>query len=131
MSMSDPISDMLTRIRNAQKVKKKIVFIPFSKVKFSIIKIFKDEGYIKDFVSLNIVKIKNIKIFLKYYNNKPVIEILKRISKPSLRIYKKKNVIPKILNGLGTVIISTPLGIISDKKAEFYGVGGEIICYIA
>lgn len=129
--MSDPISDMLTRIRNAQKVKKKIVFIPFSKIKFSIIKIFKDEGYIKDFVSLSIVKKKSIKIFLKYYNNKPVIEILKRISKPSLRVYKKKKNISKILNGLGTVIVSTSLGIISDKKAKFYGIGGEIICYIA
>ncbi|WP_339045066.1 30S ribosomal protein S8 [Candidatus Zinderia endosymbiont of Aphrophora alni] len=131
MSMSDPISDMLTRIRNAQNVKKEIVLIPFSKIKIAIVKIFESEGYIKKFVSINFINKKIIKIYLKYFNNKPVIEILKRISKPGLRVYKKKKLIPKILNGLGVVIVSTTIGIITGKKAKFYGLGGEIICYIA
>ncbi|ADM89811.1 putative 30S ribosomal subunit protein S8 [Candidatus Zinderia insecticola CARI] len=126
MNLSDPIADMFTRIRNAQIVKKNIVWIPYSKIKKNILIIFKKEGYIYNFKHIkNILEVK-----LKYYFNKPVIKKIKRISKPGLRIYKKKNNIPYIINGLGTVILSTSKGLLTDKQARKNNIGGELICYI-
>ncbi|BCG49462.1 30S ribosomal protein S8 [Candidatus Profftella armatura (Diaphorina cf. continua)] len=132
MSMSDPIADMLTYIRNGQIVNKRKIIMPSSKIKIEIAKVLKNEGYIKDFFIIKCLKNKfELKILLKYYMNRPVIECLKRISRPGLRIYKNKNNIPKIMNGLGLVIISTSSGIITDRKARAMGIGGEIICYVS
>ncbi|QLK13654.1 30S ribosomal protein S8 [Candidatus Profftella armatura] len=132
MSMSDPIADMLTYIRNGQIVNKKKIIMPSSKIKIAIAKVLKDEGYIKDFFIIKCFKNKfELKILLKYYMNRPVIECLKRVSRPGLRIYKNKDNIPKIMNGLGLVIISTASGIITDRKARSMGIGGEIICYVS
>lgn len=131
MSMSDPIADMLTRIRNGQKAKKMTVVMPSSKLKIAIGHVLKDEGYIQD---LTIVKVGNkteLKIILKYYAGRPVIEYLKRVSRPGLRIYKGKNAIPSVMNNLGMVILSTSSGVIADRKARITGIGGEIICYVA
>ncbi|CAL4323242.1 30S ribosomal protein S8 [Buchnera aphidicola] len=130
MSMQDPISDMFTRIRNGQKANKIFVNIPCSKVKIAISKLLKDEGYIIDYKILGEKK-KILTIYLKYFNNSPVIEKVIRISKPSLRIYKKKNNICSVINGLGIAIISTSKGIMTDKKARKLGVGGELICHIS
>lgn len=129
--MSDPIADMLTRIRNGQKAKKMTVVMPSSKLKIAIGHVLKDEGYIQD---LTIVKVGNkteLKIILKYYAGRPVIEYLKRVSRPGLRIYKGKNAIPSVMNNLGMVILSTSSGVIADRKARITGIGGEIICYVA
>ncbi|XZR53119.1 MAG: 30S ribosomal protein S8 [Enterobacteriaceae bacterium] len=128
MSMQDPISDMLTYIRNGQNIKKKKIIIPFSNIKKEISRVLKEEGYIKDYKNKN--KKKNLELILKYFKNKPVIENIKRISKPSLRIYKKKKNLPKVMNYLGIAIISTSKGIMSDSLARKYGIGGEIICYV-
>jgi small subunit ribosomal protein S8 len=131
MSMSDPIADMLTRIRNAQGVQKTTVAMPSSKVKVAIANVLKDEGYIEDFaVSENAGKAE-LKIGLKYYAGRPVIERLERVSRPGLRIYKGKNEIPNVMNGLGVAIVSTPRGVMTDRKARATGVGGEVICYVA
>ncbi|CAL4324637.1 30S ribosomal protein S8 [Buchnera aphidicola (Thelaxes suberi)] len=130
MSMQDPISDMLTRIRNAQNANKIAVSMPCSKLKLSISEVLKEEGYINNFEIQN-GNIKLLKIFLKYFNGKPVVDLIKRVSKPGLRIYEKKNNIPKIMEGLGIVIISTSKGIMTDRKARKMGIGGEIICYVS
>lgn len=131
MSMSDPIADMLTRIRNAQMVEKANVAMPSSKLKVSIAKVLKDEGYIDDYA----VKEENAKsvlnIALKYYAGRPVIERLERVSRPGLRVYKGRNDIPQVMNGLGVAIVSTPQGLMTDRKARATGVGGEVICYVA
>ncbi|GAB3630063.1 30S ribosomal protein S8 [Pandoraea terrae] len=131
MSMSDPIADMLTRIRNAQMVEKANVAMPSSKLKVSIAKVLKDEGYIDDYA----VKEENAKsvlnIALKYYAGRPVIERLERVSRPGLRVYKSRNDIPQVMNGLGVAIVSTPQGVMTDRKARATGVGGEVICYVA
>jgi len=131
MSMSDPIADMLTRIRNAQMVHKLFVLMPSSKIKVSIATVLKDEGYIEDFVLLEEGNKKNIKINLKYYAGSPVIDFIDRVSRPGLRVYKGKNHIPNVMNGLGVAIISTPSGVMTDRKARAVGVGGEVICYVA
>lgn len=131
MSMSDPIADMLTRIRNAQMVKKAMVVMPSSKMKVSILKVLKDEGYIEDFVVSDMAGKSEVKIGLKYYDGQSVIERLVRVSRPGLRIYKGKNDIPTVMNGLGIVIISTPQGVMTGHKASTVGVGGEVICYVA
>lgn len=131
MSMSDPIADMLTRIRNAQMVHKLFVLMPSSKIKVSIATVLKDEGYIEDFVLLEEGNKKNIKINLKYYAGNPVIDFIDRVSRPGLRVYKGKNHIPNVMNGLGVAIISTPSGVMTDRKARAVGVGGEVICYVA
>jgi len=131
MSMSDPIADMLTRIRNAQMVHKLFVLMPSSKIKASIATVLKDEGYIEDFVLLEEGNKKNIKINLKYYAGSPVIDFIDRVSRPGLRVYKGKNHIPNVMNGLGVAIISTPSGVMTDRKARAVGVGGEVICYVA
>jgi small subunit ribosomal protein S8 len=131
MSMSDPIADMLTRIRNAQRVQKATVAMPSSKVKVAIAQVLKDEGYIEDFaVSVDAGKAE-LKIGLKYYVGRPVIERLDRVSRPGLRVYKGKDEMPNVMNGLGVAIVSTPNGVMTDRKARATGVGGEVICYVA
>jgi small subunit ribosomal protein S8 len=131
MSMSDPIADMLTRIRNAQGVQKTTVIMPSSKVKVAIANVLKDEGYIEDFAVTDAEGKSELKIGLKYYAGRPVIERLERVSRPGLRIYKSKNDIPNVMNGLGVAIVSTPRGVMTDRKARATGVGGEVICYVA
>ena len=131
MSMSDPIADMLTRIRNAQGVNKTTVVMPSSKVKVAIANFLKDEGYIEDFAVVAADGKAELKIGLKYYAGRPVIERLERVSRPGLRIYKGKDDIPNVMNGLGVAIVSTPRGVMTDRKARATGVGGEVICYVA
>jgi small subunit ribosomal protein S8 len=131
MSMSDPIADMLTRIRNAQGVQKATVAMPSSKVKVAIANVLKDEGYIEDFAVAEDAGKAELKIGLKYYAGRPVIERLERVSRPGLRIYKGKDDIPSVMNGLGVAIVSTPKGVMTDRKARATGVGGEVICYVA
>jgi len=130
MSMSDPISDMLTRIRNAQAVQKSTVNIPASKVKTGIAKVLKDEGYILDFGDIEVEGKPTLEITLKYMQGKGVIETLKRASRPGLRIYRGKDELPKILNGLGMAVISTSEGIMTDVSARAAGQGGEILCIV-
>ena len=131
MSMSDPIADMLTRIRNAQGVQKTTVVMPSSKVKIAIANVLKDEGYIEDYAVSEAGGKSELKIGLKYYAGRPVIERLERVSRPGLRIYKGKDEIPQVMNGLGVAIVSTPKGVMTDRKARATGVGGEVICYVA
>ncbi|QJC30872.1 30S ribosomal protein S8 [Enterobacteriaceae endosymbiont of Macroplea appendiculata] len=130
MSIQDPIADMLTRIRNGQLSKKSEVIMQYSKYKQAIAQILQNEGYIKNFF---IIKKKHIQlgIILKYFNGTGVIETINYVSKPGLRIYKKKNKLPRVMTGLGITIISTSKGVITDYTARKYGVGGEIICYVA
>ncbi|MFP3557620.1 30S ribosomal protein S8 [Paraburkholderia sp. SIMBA_049] len=131
MSMSDPIADMLTRIRNAQMVEKVSVTMPSSKVKVAIAQVLKDEGYIDDFAVKAEGAKSELNIALKYYAGRPVIERLERVSKPGLRVYRGRNDIPHVMNGLGVAIVSTPKGVMTDRKARATGVGGEVICYVA
>ncbi len=131
MSMSDPIADMLTRIRNAQRIEKPEVLMPSSKLKVSIAQVLKDEGYIDGFkVEANGGK-PELRIGLKYYAGRPVIERLERVSRPGLRIYKGRDHIPQVMNGLGVAIVSTPRGVMTDRRARTQGVGGEVLCYVA
>ena len=131
MSMSDPIADMLTRIRNAQSVDKASVSMPSSKLKVAIAQVLKDEGYIDAFA----VKTEGVKseleISLKYYAGRPVIERIERVSRPGLRIYRGRDAIPSVMNGLGVAIVTTPKGVMTDRKARANGVGGEVLCYVA
>jgi len=129
--MSDPIADMLTRIRNAQVVKKTTVVMPSSKVKVAIANVLKDEGYIEDFAVAEADGKAELKIGLKYYAGAPVIERLQRVSRPGLRIYKGKDDIPPVMNGLGIAIVSTSQGVMTDRKARASGVGGEVLCIVA
>lgn len=131
MSMSDPIADMLTRIRNAQMVHKLFVLMPSSKIKAAIAAVLRDEGYIEGFTVSEEKGKKDIRISLKYYAGQPVIDFIDRVSRPGLRVYKGKNNIPNVMNGLGVAIISTPSGVMTDRKARAVGVGGEVICYVA
>nr|WP_314485759.1 30S ribosomal protein S8 [uncultured Kingella sp.] len=130
MSMHDPISDMLTRIRNAQRANKVFVTMPSSKLKCAIANVLKEEGYIEDF-SVSVDGKPELSITLKYYLGRPVIEQIKRVSRPGLRIYKGVNTIPFVMNGLGVAIISTSQGIMTDRKARSLGVGGELLCVVA
>jgi len=131
MSMSDPIADLLTRIRNAQRVEKVSVTMPSSKLKVAIVAVLKEEGYIEDFkVNANGGK-PELEISLKYYAGRPVIERIDRVSKPGLRIYKGRHDIPQVMNGLGVTIVSTSRGVMTDRKARANGVGGEVIAYVA
>ena len=130
MSMSDPIADMLTRIRNAQATEKVSVSMPSSKVKVSIAKVLKDEGYIDNFAVRENEGKAQLEIALKYYAGKPVIEKLERVSRPGLRIYKGFEDIPQVMNGLGVAIVSTSKGVMTDRKARQTGVGGEVLCYV-
>jgi len=131
MSMSDPIADLLTRIRNAQMVAKPTVSVPSSKVKVAIVQVLKDEGYIDDFVQREHEGKKELAVSLKYYAGRPVIEKLERISKPGLRVYKGRDGVPKVMNGLGIAILSTSHGVMTDSKARATGVGGEVLCIVA
>jgi small subunit ribosomal protein S8 len=130
MSMSDPIADMLTRIRNAQAMEKASVSMPSSKVKVSIAKVLKDEGYIDGFVVKGETK-PELEIQLKYYAGRPVIEKIERVSTPGLRVYKGSQELPKVMNGLGVAIVSTSRGVMTDHKARAQGVGGEVLCLVA
>jgi small subunit ribosomal protein S8 len=131
MSMSDPIADMLTRIRNAQLAEKTSVAVPASKVKVSIAKVLKDEGYIEDFALRGDGAERALEIGLKYYAGRPVIERIERVSRPGLRVYKGVGAIPQVMNGLGVAIVTTPKGVMTDRKARATGVGGEVLCYVA
>ncbi len=131
MTMTDPIADMLTRIRNANSVGHETVDIPASKMKKSIAQILLDEGYIENYEVVDDSVQGTIKVTMKYgANNEKVISGIKKISKPGLKVYAKANDVPKVLGGLGIAIISTSSGVISDKKARELGVGGEVICYV-
>lgn len=129
--MTDPIADMLTRIRNGQSAKKKTVRQPSSKLKLAIAKVLKDEGYIADFSTESNGNHMEMTIELKYYRGEPVIEEIKRVSRPGLRIYKSKDELPKVLGGLGIAIVSTSKGVMTDKAARAIGHGGEIICTVS
>ena len=130
MSMSDPIADMLTRIRNAQMVGHQEVKMPASKVKHAIAQVRKDEGYIEDFAVRDMDGKPVIEIGLKYYGGKPVIEKIERVSRPGLRIYKGRDDIPRVMNGLGVAIVSTSRGVMTDRRAREAGVGGEVLCIV-
>ena len=131
MSMSDPIADLLTRIRNAQSVNNTTVAMPSSKLKVAIARVLKEEGYIEDFAVADQGGKPELRIELKYYAGRPVIERIERVSRPGLRIYRGKSEIPTVMNGLGVAIVSTPQGVMTDRKARATGTGGEILCYVA
>ena len=131
MRMSDPIADMLTRIRNGQTVDKTEVVMPSSKLKVAIAQVLKDEGYIDGFSVVNNNGKAELHVGLKYYAGRPVIERLERVSRPGLRVYKNHQTIPQVMNGLGIAIMSTPKGVMTDRKARAAGIGGEVICYVA
>ena len=131
MSMSDPIADLLTRIRNAQMVSKATVSVPSSKVKVAIAEVLKEEGYIDGFEVKTEDGKSELAITLKYYAGRPVIERIERVSRPGLRVYKGRNAIPQVQNGLGVAIVTTPKGVMTDRKARATGVGGEVLCYVA
>jgi len=132
MSMTDPIADMFTRIRNAQATAKPTVRMPASRVKAAIVKVLKDEGYVRDY---QVTKAENnkatLEIALKYFEGKPAIERIDRVSRSGLRVYRNKNELPKVMGGLGVAIVSTPAGIMTDAQAREKGVGGEVICTVA
>ncbi len=130
MSMSDPIADMLTRIRNGQSAGKISIKLPSSKLKLAIVKVLKDEGYVTDYKTETMGNSSEITIDLKYYKGTPVIEKVKRISRPGLRIYKSKDELPKVLSGLGIAIVSTSNGVMTDRAARAIGHGGEVICTV-
>ena len=132
MTMTDPISDMLTRIRNAHKIRAKSVLMPSSKIKVNIAKVLHKEGYIKGFKEEEMINgKKDLNIDLKYFEGSPVIEKINRVSRPGLRIYKTRSQLPKVMGGLGIAIVSTSKGIMSDKEARERGEGGEILCLVA
>ena len=131
MSMHDPISDMLTRIRNAQRADKASVSMPSSKLKVASAQVLKDEGYVEEFAVRAEDNKPVLDIQLKYYAGRPVIERIERVSRPGLRIYKGSNDIPKVMNGLGVAIVSTSKGVMTDRKARAAGVGGELLCIVA
>ena len=131
MSMSDPIADMLTRIRNAQSVDKAVVSMPSSKLKVAIAQVLKDEGYIDGFSVRTDGGKSQLEIALKYYAGRPVLERIERVSRPGLRVYRGREAIPAVMNGLGVAIVTTPKGVMTDRKARQTGVGGEVLCYVA
>jgi len=131
MSMSDPIADMLTRIRNAQMREDTLVRMPSSRVKLAIAKVLKDEGYIDGFKVAGEEVKPTLEIGLKYHAGRPVIEKIERVSRPGLRIYKSKDDIPRVMNGLGIAIVSTSQGVMTDRRARATGVGGEVLCIVA
>ena len=130
MSMSDPVADMLTRIRNGQEAGKVTVAMPASKLKAAIATVLKDEGFITDF-SVSTDSKASLEVELKYFQGKPVIDLIKRVSRPGLRIYKGKNELPKVRGGLGIAIISTSNGVMTDRAARAAGQGGEVVAYVA
>ena len=131
MSMSDPISDMLTRIRNAQMAEKVTVSMPSSKIKAAIAKVLADEGYVEGFKVIDHDGKPTLEIGLKYYADRPVIEKIQRVSRPGLRVYKGSEDIPRVMNNLGIAIVSTSKGLMTDRKARANGIGGEVLCIVA
>ena len=131
MSMTDPVADMLTRIRNAQMAEKLSVSMPSSKLKVAIAKVLKDEGYIDDFAIRERGAKPELDLALKYYAGRPVIEHIERVSKPGLRVYKGKDDLPRVMNGLGVAIVSTPKGVMTDRRARAGNMGGEVLCIVA
>lgn len=131
MSMTDPVADMLTRIRNAQSAQKAAVIMPSSKLKVAIANVLKDEGYIDEFAVRENGGKPLLDIALKYYAGRSVIERIERVSKPGLRIYRGKDELPQVMNGLGVAIVSTPKGVMTDRKARAANVGGEVLCIVA
>jgi len=131
MSMSDPIADMLTRIRNGQQAEKTAVMMPASKVKKAIAQVLLDEGYIDGFNVVSVNGLPQMEVTLKYYAGRPVIEKIERVSRPGLRIYKATNELPRVMNGLGVAVVSTSKGVMTDRKARSLGVGGEVLCVVA
>ena len=129
--MTDPVADMLTRIRNAQSVDKAVVSMPSSKIKVAIAQVLKDEGYIDGFSVRDDGGKSQLEIALKYYAGRPVIERIERVSRPGLRVYRGREAIPAVMNGLGVAIVTTPKGVMTDRKARQTGVGGEVLCYVA
>ena len=130
MSMQDPIADMLTRIRNGQMARKFSVSMPLAKSKLAIAKVLKEEGYIEDFSVTESVK-PELEVTLKYFQGKPVVDVIQRVSRPGLRVYKGKNELPKVMAGLGIAVVSTSKGVMTDRAARSAGLGGEVICYVA
>ncbi|MBA3032866.1 MAG: 30S ribosomal protein S8 [Gammaproteobacteria bacterium] len=131
MSMTDPVADMLTRIRNAQMAEKLGVSMPSSKLKQAIAQVLQDEGYIESFAVRDDAGKANLDIELKYYAGRPVIERIERVSRPGLRIYRGMQDLPRVMNGLGIAIVSTPKGVMTDRKARSVNVGGEVLCIVA
>jgi len=131
MSMTDPVADLLTRIRNGQSAGKTHVSIDSSKIKSAIVRVLKDEGYVADFHVEDDAGKPRLTIDLKYYDGRPVIDRLERVSRPGLRIYRGKDELPKVLGGMGTVIVSTPQGVMTDRQAREKGQGGEVLCIVA
>jgi len=131
MSMSDPVADMLTRIRNAQMSEKPSTAMASSKLKVAIATVLKDEGYIEDFTVRDVAGKAQLEIGLKYYAGRPVIERIERISRPGLRVYRPSREVPRVMNGLGIAIVSTSKGVMTDRKARGLGVGGEVLCIVA
>ena len=131
MSMTDPVADLLTRIRNGQSARKASVTMASSKLKTSILKVLKDEGYIDDFNVGDDAGKPLLTVALKYYEGRPVIDRLERVSRPGLRIYRGKDELPKVLGGMGTVIVSTPKGLMTDAQARAAGQGGEVLCIVS
>ncbi len=131
MSMSDPVADMFTRIRNAQRVEKESVSMPSSKLKVAIAQVLKDEGYIDGFAVKGEGVRNELEVQLKYYAGRPVIERLERVSRPGLRVYRGRDALPQVMNGLGVAIVTTPRGVMTDRRARASGVGGEVIAYVA
>ncbi|RDF08951.1 30S ribosomal protein S8 [Haemophilus paraphrohaemolyticus] len=130
MSMQDPIADMLTRIRNGQAANKVAISMPSSKLKVAIASVLAEEGYVESFKVVEGSK-PELEIILKYFQNKPVVESIQRVSRPGLRIYKRKDELPKVMGGLGIAVVSTSKGVMTDRAARQAGLGGEIICYVA
>ncbi len=131
MSMSDPVADMFTRIRNAQRVEKESVSMPSSKLKVAIAQVLKDEGYIDGFAVKGEGVKNELEVQLKYYAGRPVIERIERVSRPGLRVYRGRDALPQVMNGLGVAIVTTPQGVMTDRRARASGVGGEVIAYVA
>ncbi len=131
MSMTDPIADLLTRIRNAQKAGKTEVRLASSRLKVAVVKVLKDEGYVAEFHTSTEGGKPELAIELKYYDGRPVIDRLERVSRPGLRIYRRKDELPRILGGMGTAIVSTPRGVMTDRDARAAGQGGEVLCIVA
>ena len=131
MSMTDPIADLLTRIRNGQTARKPEVSMASSKLKTAIARVLKEEGYVADFRLDSEGQKTTLTIGLKYYDGRPVIDRIERVSRPGLRIYRGKDDLPKVLGGMGTVIVSTPQGVMTDKQARSIGQGGEVLCIVA
>ena len=131
MSMSDPLSDLLTRIRNGQRASKQKVFMPSSKLKCAVAKVLKEEGYIEDFEVHRQDSKTELAITLKYHAKRPVIETIKRVSRPGLRVYRKADDLPRVIGGMGIAIVSTSKGVMTDQAARALGHGGEVLCVIA